>query len=281
MEYMFLVRDGIDLEKIATSGQCFRMQQLPDNRFRVITDDCCAILNQRRCNSGNLLYVYDSSMYDLYDFWRRYFDIDTNYRSICNRVSAADDIILQDACKAGFGLRILKQDLWETLITFIISQNRNIAAIRNSIELLCEICGEVRHDCNGDVYHAFPSPYDIRRCRDEVRDRCKLGYRYEYVMSATEQVAVGKLRLDLLQSLPDDALLKRLQELSGVGPKVAACVALFGYHRLNVVPVDVWVKRIFDTYYPDGFPYDTYSPYCGVYQQYLFEHLRGRDELLR
>lgn len=280
MEYVFLVRDGINLSKLSQSGQCFRMNPTVSGKFRVVSDEHCALVSQEPYRFGSLLKIQDASDDDLYDYWHKYFDLDTNYGVIRSRIDASSDAVLSDAAQDCFGLKILNQDLWETLITFIISQNRNIAAIRNSVELLCNVCGETRYDSMGVSYTTFPSCYDILEHREEIRDMCKLGYRYDYVIGAAEMIGTGGIHLDQLHKESDSDLLLHLQRFQGIGPKVASCIALFGYHRLNVLPIDTWMKRILETYYPNGFPYDEYSPYCGVYQQYLFDYLRGNKELV-
>ena len=160
------------------------------------------------------------------------------------------------------------------LITFIISQNRNIPAIRRSVDLLTEACGEKRLDTKGMEYYAFPQPAAIASLSERDLSDCRLGYRCRYVHAAAKAVLNGDIALDLLRHAEHTAAMDALTGLSGVGRKVASCVALFGLHHTDAFPIDVWMKRILEEKYPDGYPYDRYSPYNGIYQQYMFAYFR-------
>ena len=160
------------------------------------------------------------------------------------------------------------------LITSIITHNRNIPAIQKSVELLSEKAGTKCMDPEGEEFYAFPSPQQIHQMTDDCLGCCKLGYRMGYIRSAAEAVYTGTVDLDELRYLPDMECRKLLLSLTGVGEKVAACVMLFGLHRLNAFPKDVWMNRILENEYPDGYPFKEYSPYNGVFQQYMFAYYR-------
>ena len=164
------------------------------------------------------------------------------------------------------------------LVTFIISQNRNIPAIRRSVELLAESCGERRTDSRGRPYHAFPSPSAVAALSEEELDQCRLGYRCRYVHAAAVSVLRKDIDLEQLRDADEEATIKDLCGILGVGVKVANCVALFGLHHLNAFPRDVWMKRVLAQEYPNGYPFDAYSPYNGIYQQYMFAWVRHRGE---
>ena len=172
------------------------------------------------------------------------------------------------------GIRIVRQDPWEMLITFIISQNKNIPAIRKSVEKLAEMCGEERVDQSGAAYFAFPTPDALAGLREEQLRECGLGYRCRYVREAAAAVADGCLDLLSLKFQDEYTAMMAQTGLTGVGKKVASCVSLFGLHHLNAFPIDVWIKRILEEQYPNGYPFEEYSPYNGVYQQYMFEYYR-------
>ena len=164
------------------------------------------------------------------------------------------------------------------LITFIISQNKNIPAIKKSIALLCEAAGEERTDSLGQAYRVFPSPEAILAMKDEALAACRLGYRCAYVRAAAADVSSGRLDPGSLLEADEDTVLARLMSVHGVGVKVANCVSLFGLHHLDAFPVDVWIRRVLAREYPDGYPADCYRPYNGIYQQYMFNCYRNRDD---
>ena len=188
------------------------------------------------------------------------------------------DPFLYAAMRDQTGIRILKQDTWEMIITSIITQNRNIPAIQRSVALLSYYGGERRNDRNNQEYYTFPSPDQLAAMDDHILSQCRLGYRQEYVRRAAMAVCSGTMDPEILRTLPDEACRERLTGLFGVGDKVAACIMLFGLHRLNAFPRDVWINRLLQEEYPEGFPYEKYAPYNGVYQQYLFAYYRKLKE---
>lgn len=265
--------DDLDLGLIAESGQCFRWEHVAPLEWRIVAfgrslyaAHACPGVLRLSCTEDEFASV-----------WRDYLDLDEDYAGIRGRVVRERDPFLASAMDAGRGIRILRQDLWETLVSFIISQNRNIGAIRRSIELLAKRCGEPLVDVRGRCYHAFPGPDAVAGLTDADLRACGLGYRAPYVHGAAVAVATGKCDLEALRGAPDSEALERLMRLKGVGVKVASCVILFGLHRLDAFPVDVWIRRALERAYPDGFPFSEYSPYNGVYQQYLFAYLRGAN----
>ena len=161
------------------------------------------------------------------------------------------------------------------LVSFIISQNKNIPAIRRSIELLTEACGEPKYDQRGELFYAFPTPEALAELGEDELRGCSLGYRCRYVHAAADAVLNGVIDLDSLKEADEEHTIRSLCGLFGVGVKVANCVSLFGLHHIDAFPVDVWVKRILANEYPDGYPYERYRPYNGVYQQYMFAYYRN------
>lgn len=264
-----------DIKQIAESGQCFRMSELTDNRWLIIAGRNCLILNQQ----DDTLYM--SCTKDEFDsFWRNYFDLDYDYDRVINSIEK-NDIYLTGCAKTGSGIRILRQDLWEMLITFMVSQNNNIPRIKNSIKKLCDYAGDKLyisscsmspHDNISESieYHAFPSPEAIADIPLDVLHGFGLGYRDEYLHLAGEKVASGEFKLDYLSSLSYEDSVKYLMELKGVGKKVANCVCLFGLHHIDAFPIDTHIKQILSDHYPDGFPFDRYNGYAGILQQYMF-----------
>lgn len=297
------ITDDFDLEMIAESGQCFRWQPIEDGGYRIIHRDKCLCIwkdslesaltdgdrsdavesafadGDRKGALGHAdIYRLDCTEEEYRDIWSSYLDMDEDYRNIREKIDPELDPFLFEAAEHERGIRILKQDPWEALISFIISQNRNIPAIKASIEKLCERAGEKCFDSRGEVYYTFPTPAAIASMSDELLAECKLGYRDKYVRRAAEDVVNGSLDIGLIDTGSDDDVLKGLTGLYGVGKKVASCMLLFGLHHLNAFPVDVWIKRVLETEYSKGYPFDDYSPYNGVYQQYMFAYYRNRTE---
>ena len=297
--------DNFNLQQIADSGQCFRMKMADDDHAVIIAQG--RILEIRRLpgvrqydSSESVSSQYDSSesvssQYDSsksvssqYDhsesggefefdcsedefdmIWENYFDLNTDYGKFI-RAIPSDDLFLSKAASYGSGIRILNQDAFETLITFIISQRKNIPAIKASVEKLCYICGE---EISEGVF-AFPSPKALAELSAEDLKRCSLGYRAEYVHRAAEAVWHGDVDLAGLCKLSDSELFDSLCSFYGVGKKVANCVGLFAYHRIDLFPIDVWIQRVIDEQYGGHVPTERYSGFAGVIQQYMFYYGR-------
>ena len=264
------IQDDFDLDKIARSGQCFRWQKAGEKAWRIVHKGQC--LSIRELSEGRYHLSCTEEEYNAH--WRSYFDLDEDYRKIRAKIVAADDPFLHAACTYGKGIRILRQDPWETLVSFIISQNKNIPSIKSCISLLCAAAGEPMTDNMGEKYAAFPSPEAILGMSEEQLRACRLGYRWKYVRSAALAVAEGALDLSALMSAEEEETLAYLMSVPGVGVKVASCVSLFGLHHMDAFPVDVWMKRILANEYPAGYPMERYRPYNGVYQQYMFFYYR-------
>ena len=266
------ITDDLDLTKIAESGQCFRWERVCDGGYRIIHGgDCLYIFHD-----GGTGYRVDRSGHGSEMGWRSYLDLDEDYRSIRARIDRRQDPFLYAASQEQKGIRILRQDPWEVLISFILSQNKNIPAIRGSIEALARSAGERRTDLHGRPYHAFPTPGAILDMSESDLRACKVGYRWKYVRAAADAVSEGRLDLSSLIRADEEETIRALTGLYGVGPKVASCVSLYGLHHTDAFPIDVWMRRIIDNEYAGRYPYGRYSPYNGIYQQYMFASYRKR-----
>ncbi len=250
-----------DLGKTAESGQVFRARKVDDGAWEFIARDKRIVLASNENFSEKI--KKDS-------FWADYFDLDRDYEAARNLAVKRDDKFMIAACKAGEGIRILKQDPWEMLISFIISQRKSIPAIRTSIERLCTNFGERK---NG--FFAFPTPEALAKADTSSLAECGLGYRLEYVRDAAEKTADRELDLEAFRELDDDELLASLKSVKGVGDKVANCIMLFAYGRTARVPVDVWIKKIIDEDYKGENPFPAYGEYAGIMQQYAFYYKRN------
>ncbi len=266
------ITDDFDLDRIADSGQCFRWKKIDAHTYRIIAGAGCLHITALSSNR----YDLDCSVEEFRGFWRSYLDLDENYARVRARIDPASDPFLYTAAEHEKGIRILRQDPWEMLITFIISQNRNIPAIRRSVELLAEHCGEERTDSRGEPYYAFPTAQAIVEVSDGVLEACRLGYRSRYVRAAAGSVLRGEIDLEELRHTDEEHTIRALTGLLGVGVKVANCVSLFGLHHVDAFPQDVWIKRILAQEYPQGFHFEEYAPYNGIFQQYMFAWYRHR-----
>lgn len=260
--------EDFDIAKIADSGQCFRLTKIQENRYMLVAQG--RILMIDALPDGAALRC---SQKEYETVWRDYFDMDTDYRSFRSAVSG-EDAFLSSAVRFGTGIRILRQDPWEMLLTFIISQRKNIPAIRCSVERLCRTAGKPLKR-GGLTAYSFPAAGKVAALSTgELRD-CSLGYRAPYIHAAAQLAATGQLDLAALGSLEPDGLFTALQQIPGVGAKVANCVALFGYHNLCGFPRDVWINRIIQEEYHGDFCTEPYLGFEGVIQQYMFYYARS------
>ena len=216
---------------------------------------------------------------DWRDVWSGYFDIMTDYADVQRRVISAfsaacghDDGHMRRCVDVGRGIRILRQDPFETLISFIISQNNNIPRIKKTIAALCERYGDAISGSGlTDVpQYAFPTPEAIICAGENGMRELKTGFRAPYIVGAARAVADGSLDLEALKKASGAEAREALTKLKGVGPKVASCVDLFGLGHKDAFPVDVWMKKVLSRHYPDGIDIPALGEYAGVGQQYLF-----------
>ncbi|MCR4791179.1 MAG: DNA-3-methyladenine glycosylase 2 family protein [Lachnospiraceae bacterium] len=256
------LKGGIDLEKTERSGQCFRWIREKEGTYLIPAFGNLARVRE----DGDGVEVEFLSKRADEDAWIRYFDADLDYSKI-RRMPDKNDEFLMNAVKAGKGIRIIRQDPFETLISFIISQRKSIPAIKTSVQRICESTG--RKIPGTDVY-AFPTPEELFALDEDALSKCGLGYRAAYIHAAAGSFAFGDMDADVLNGMSDEQLIESLMSLHGVGLKVANCTALFAFHRLDLFPVDVWIQRALDTYYDGSFPLEKYHPYNGVMQQYIF-----------
>ncbi|MCR5522660.1 MAG: DNA-3-methyladenine glycosylase 2 [Clostridia bacterium] len=217
---------------------------------------------------GDKITFYGTDKEEFNRIWRRYFDLDRDYEGICRGFGA--DEKLKSAVEAYPGIRILRQEPWEALVSFIISQNNNIPRIKGIIERLCENFGD---DLGGGDF-SFPSPEKILAAGQEGLAPLRAGFRAKYIIDAAEKVASGEVDFAGIEKLDLESAAQELKKIKGVGDKVAACALLYGFGRVDALPVDVWVKRILETDYPGGLPACT-DGVKGIAQQYLFHWKRN------
>jgi len=263
------IEDDFDLDKILDSGQCFRPCRVQSGEYRFITGS--QLLYLRPLGEGE--YRAKCAPGEWERTWRPYFDLERSYGSLRRRW-AGQAGFAQQALDYGQGIRVLRQDPWEMLITFILSQRKSIPAIRTGVELLAERFGQVV-DTGTERVSLFPSPAQLAAAAESDLRDCGLGYRTRYIQHAAQAVASGALDLKSLALLPDETLLAKLMEMDGVGKKVANCVALFGYGRTALAPIDVWIARLIQEDFDGQDPFPQYGAEAGILQQYFFYYKRN------
>ncbi len=203
-------------------------------------------------------------------FFCDYFDLNTDYGAILNAMCANSEI-LDASVKFSPGIRVLRQDPWETLCSFIISQNNNIPRIKSIIERLCINFGKKITD----EKYTFPSAEVLGCLTERELFPIKCGFRAKYIVGAAKKVKSKEVRLDEINSLPTNVAKSELMKICGVGPKVADCTLLYAYHRFDVVPKDVWMKRLIDRFFCKTPNLENvFGKYAGLAQIYLFNYIR-------
>lgn len=258
---------NFDIDSIARSGQCFRMEQIAPDVYSVIHKHHYLEITVKE--NGN--YLFSCSAEDLSRVWIDYFDLRNYgidiYREAAQRMSNSGDPYLMEALEYGSGLRILRQDLWEVMVSFMISQNNNIPRIKKIIEALCQRYGKT-FGWHEKIFHMFPEPETLTN-EQELREM-GLGYRAPFISRLAAGVASGRIDLTRLKQLDRMTAHNYLLSICGIGPKVAACIELFGLHYMNAFPVDVWMGRIIEREYGGKFPIERYKGIEGLIQQYMF-----------
>jgi len=257
---------GFDLPLTAASGQSFRFVPAGDG-FSLTAFHRHVFIKQ--VSQEAFEFSCDQAEFDA--IWHVYFSLDTDY-SVINAMVPHDGSYLRRAVDYAGGMRILRQEPFETLISFIISQRRTIASIRDCVSRLSQHFGQDLAESVRD----FPSPQSLAEASIDELASCGLGYRAPYVQKTSRLIAQGELALEELKNLPDSDMKAELMRAPGVGEKVASCVMLFAYHRLDAFPVDVWIDRVLKKEFPGGFPFDRFCGLSGIFQQYMFCYARSQ-----
>jgi len=265
-----------DLEKTLECGQAFRWNKNPDGSYTGVAS--CHALTVKQTEDTLCFYNITKEEFD--DFWFDYFDLGRDYENIEKKLSV--DSVMCCAIKYGTGIRLLKQDLWETIISFIISASNNIPRIKKIIEALCKNFGsEILY--NGNVYYSFPAPEQLKKVTLADIGIIRAGFRDKYIVETARRVNAREFLLETFSGLNNNDAKKYLLSLYGVGNKVADCIMLFGLQRYNAFPVDVWIKRVMEHFYFDdkqkisnvqAFAKEKFGELGGFAQQYLFYYAR-------
>ena len=275
MTYTIKRPENFDLEHIFNCGQCFRFNKHKDKQntyFGVAFGKYLEI-----SQDDDKVYFHNTTEDDYRTHWHSFLDLDSDYKSIIS--SFSDDEVLSEAAAFSGGIRILKQDPWETLCSFIISQNNNIPRIKGIIENMSRAYGQEMTTASGDKFYSFPTPGALVDAGEEKIFELKTGFRAKYIYDAAYKVESGEVDLKSIFDMNLDTALNTLMSIKGVGPKVASCVLLFGFSKYDAFPIDVWVKKILSNYYADGISTHLSGKYAGIAQQYLFYYERCKNNV--
>lgn len=282
--------DNFSVHKTFDCGQCFRFDEVLSSKHECEFAGVAYGRYVSFAQDGDTLYIYNAKIEEYEKIWEKFLSLDTDYNNINESIlSLSDNKNLYDAVKLSSGIRILRQDKWEALCSFIISQNNNIPRIKKLVSALCYACDENKsqapkimeghiadaHISINGSFSPFPSADEVKSLGVDGLFLLKTGFRAKYIYDAAENVADGNLCLDEIDtSMSLEKCSDILCKIKGVGPKVAACALLFGFNKLDAFPIDVWIKRVIEKYFDKSFDPKDLGEFAGVAQQYLFYYER-------
>lgn len=267
-----------DPKHIFECGQCFRWKDQGDGSYTGVAKG--RVINVSR--EGDTIYLKNTNLEDFNNIWKDYFDLDTDYSKIKNELRNMDEY-LEKATEFGWGIRLLRQDPWEMIISFIISSNNRIPMIQKAIKILSREYGTYIGSYEGEDYYDFPTPQQLSKASIEEIRACSTGFRDKYIKSTTEEVIKNNDDVYSYRNLSTEDCIKELLKFNGIGPKVGDCIALFGMQKYDTFPVDVWVKRVMQEFYVEDdmslpkirkYAIDKFGDLSGFAQQYLFYYAR-------
>lgn len=269
-----------NIKQTLECGQCFHFEKIDEMEYAVVHKKRLLRIKQ---NSEEIL-CENTSIEDINNLWTEYFDINRDYKGIQEILVRADKR-LKEAIEENSGVRILNQDFSETLMSFIISQNKQIPHIKKIVKDLSEKYGDYLGTINGNDFYAFPDEAQLKEISEDDYRECKTGFRAPYLFDAASKISNGFLKEDELKNIGYDLAKEKLVSIKGVGDKVANCVLLFALGYRNAFPVDVWIKRIMEFMYFEKdtekneimkFAKERFGEYGGYAQQYLFYYAREK-----
>lgn len=282
--------NNFSVERIFDCGQCFRFDRVENSGHEAEFSGVAFGKLISVAQDGDTVYIYNSTAEEFDSVWRSFLALDEDYDAIARDIaSRSDNPALSRAIEYGRGIRILRQDPWETICSFIISQNNNIPRIKKIISSLSERCGEridvppemLPHLSSLTVPYSFPTPQALAALGVDGLSELKVGFRAKYIYDAATRAERGDIDYELLFNAEHTAdALEHLCGIKGVGPKVASCALLFGFSRYDAFPIDVWIKKVIEKYFcdsskkPSDFSPDSLGKYAGIAQQYLFYYER-------
>ena len=269
-----------DVGQTLECGQCFHFKKIDENEYGVVAFGKLLHIRQ----DDNSVIFYDTSEAEYEEVWKKYFDLDRNYAQIKASLLEKDSKLKQ-AMDTMWGVRILKQDFFEILISFIISQNKQIPHIKQIVATISRKYGDYLGKIGEEEFFGFPSCEKMLDITLEDLKECKTGFRAPYIMDAVSKVGDKTIDEKILREVDIHVCLEKLQLIKGVGEKISNCVMLFGLEKREAFPIDVWIKRIMEFMYFDreaskdeiaAFAKERFGKYGGYAQQYLFYYGRER-----
>lgn len=263
--------ENIDLVQTFECGQCFRWQKNSENSYTGIFKGKKLELSQLTPNT----IILSTDMSDFKKIWYKYFDLETDYKKIGENITTLHPILKKAYIECS-GIRILRQEPWETLCSFIISQNNNIPRIKKIIKSLCDLFGD---KIENSKEKSFPSSEVISKLNLEDLEPIRSGFRAKYILDAARKISSKIVDFKKIENLDYIDAKNELMKIKGVGPKVADCVLLYGFHRLEAFPEDVWIKKVMNKFFKNESP-KIFGEYAGIAQQYLYHYSRMHPEIL-
>ncbi|MCL2853542.1 MAG: hypothetical protein FWE20_11045 [Defluviitaleaceae bacterium] len=266
--------DDFDIEQTLESGQCFRFKRLGEASYSVVAYGKVLYIEQ----SGGATYFWPCGLDEFERVWRGYFDLDRDYAAVKAALSA-NDPIMAEAVKFAPGIRLMNQDVWECLISFIISAN-------NRIPMIMQVVRNISHKFGDEIgdERSFPTRTQLAAATLEDMTACRAGFRAKYILDAVRKVHGGQIDLDGFAALPTAEVKQALMSINGVGAKVADCVLLLSCRRREIFPIDVWIRRVVQELYFEGreiplaklqdFAREQWGENAGFANQYLFHYAR-------
>ena len=257
-------------------GQCFRWEKQDDGSYTGVAFG--KVVNVSDTDDGIL--IKNTTLEDAKNIWTDYLDLKRDYNSI--KELYKNDANLKPAMEFGYGIKILKQEIFECLVSFIISTQNAIPRIKKIVSKLSCMYGD-KIEYEGNEYYCFPTPEQLKDVTEKDLEPLKAGYRAGYIADCVNKVVSGEIDLEKIAVMDIDDARKELLKIKGVGPKVADCVMLFSMCKYESFPIDVWVKRTMSTLYLDEnatntaiqkYAKDNFGEYAGMAQQYLFYYAR-------
>lgn len=264
-------KDDLDLDKTLNCGQCFRWNKLPDGSWFGIINNNLYMIKEKIFADGQFGFITTASVDEVYSILVDYFQLEVDYLDKID-FGRLDEYTLK-YLEYGKGIRILKQDKWEMLITFIISQRNSIKRIGNTVEKLSEAFGtEISFEVNGKIYSKYTFPTANQLKNKDLSKDFGLGYRDKYIVSAVNRIYNDIDLLRRIEKLPSEKCVWMLTTLPGIGDKVANCVALFGMGKLDCFPVDTWIQKGLQEQSANGIrmKFENFKEVAGYVQQCMF-----------
>lgn len=284
MEEIIIKVKTFNLKYTLECGQCFRWKKVDSEKIEYVGVIKDRVIKIKQVNDK--LYVKSSNMDKLKDVVYEYFDLNTDYEKIEDTISKID-LNVNKAVSNTTGIRILNQDFFETLMSYIISSNNNIPRISKSVNVISEKYGK-KVIFEEEEYYLFPTPTELKDVTDEEYQKCGVGFRARYLKHAVEDMLNNKIDIKNVDNVDTNVLKEKLLQIMGVGPKVADCVLLFSCKKGEVFPIDVWVERIMTNIYFQNYgrtikkkeileyASENFGKYAGIVQQHLFYNIREK-----